>query len=81
MSPNAGDKPWHVPQANDNQDDGRSTAGNVIDGAAEVTGGALEAASGALDLAGGCLDGCSGCSLAVLVTLSAAAGTAMAFFR
>lgn len=76
-------KPWHKPSppADGGTADAGSAAGNLVDGAAEVAGGALEVAGGALDVAGGCLDGCSGCSLAILVTLFAAAGTAMAFFR
>ena len=93
MSPNAGggnSKPWNKPQPqpDEGQNDGGSTAGNIIDGAAEVAGGALDAvgsvvegAGSVLEGAGGCLDGCSGCSLAILVTLLATAGTAMAVFR
>ena len=86
-------KPWHKPQPGD--DGNNSTAadagnalGGLAEGAADVAGGALEAtgsvadaAGGVLEGAGGCLDGCSGCSLAILVTLFAAAGTATALFR
>jgi hypothetical protein len=50
-------------------------------GALEGAGSALEGAGSALDVAGGCLDGCGGCSLAILLTLFAAAGTAMALLR
>lgn len=92
MNPNAGDgapKPWNVPQPppEDQNTQSGSTAGNIIEGAGELASGALEAvgsvAEGAgslLEGAGGCLDGCSGCSLAILITLFATAGTAMAFF-
>jgi hypothetical protein len=52
-------------------------AGTVADAA----GSALEGAGSALEAAGGCADGCGGCSLAILVTLFAAAGTAVAIFR
>jgi hypothetical protein len=69
--------------------------GNLIDAGVDVTSGALDAAGSvadaagsalegagsALEAAGGCLDGCGGCSLALLVTLFAATGTAMALFR
>jgi hypothetical protein len=57
---------------------------NVAGGAAEIAdaaGSALEGAGGALEAAGGCLEGCRSCSLAVLLMLFAAAGTAMALFR
>lgn len=52
-------------------------AGTVADAA----GIALEGAGSAIDAAGGCAEGCGGCSLAILVTLFAAAGTAVAIFR
>ena len=87
-------KPWHKqPQPPTNEDDtpavvDGSGTGDVIDAGLNVAGGALDAAGTAidaagtaLDAAGGCLDGCGGCSLALLVTLFAAAGTAMALFR
>jgi hypothetical protein len=54
-------------------------AGNVAGGAIEVAGGVLEGAGEAA--AGGCAEGCGGCSLAVLVTLFATAGTALACCR
>src|SRR5262245_26215931 len=61
------------------------TAGGAIEAVGNVAGGAIEAAGevagGALEAAGGCADGCGGCSLALLVTLFAAASTAMAIFR
>lgn len=69
---------------------GASLGAEIIGGAAEVAGavagGAIEAAGevagGAIEIAaGGCAEGCSGCSLAVLVLLFAAAGSAMGFFR
>ena len=56
-------------------------AAGAIEGAGEVAGAAIEGAGSALEVASGCADGCSGCSLALLVTLFAAAGTAMAIFR
>jgi hypothetical protein len=49
--------------------------------AADAAGSALEGAGSAFDAAGGCLEGCGSCSLAVLLMLFAAAGTAMALFR
>jgi len=87
MNPNASGgnpKPWNRPQSGDeNQNnnaaaDGGSAAGEIVGGALEATG---EIVGGALEVAGGCLDGCSGCSIAILITLFATAGTAMAVFR
>ena len=80
-------KPWHKPQQDHEQAEAESgnavgdLAAGAVEGAGEVAGAALEGASAALDVAGGCADGCSGCSLALLITLFAATGTAMAFFR
>ena len=49
---------------------------------ADTAGSALEGAGSVLEAAGGgCVEGCGGCSLAILVTLFAAAGTAVAIFR
>jgi hypothetical protein len=84
VSPDEGaPKPWHKPQPGDENDnssaaDAGSNAANIIGGVAE---GAGEIAGGALEVAGGCADGCGGCSLAILITLFAAGGTAMALFR
>ena len=58
-----------------------AVAGGAIEAAGEVAGSAIEGAGSALEAAGGCAEGCGGCSLAVLVTLFAAAGSAMAYFR
>ena len=92
MNPSAGDgaKPWNIPQPqpDDGTNDGTSPGGKMVEGAAEVVGGvvegAAEVAGAGLEVAGGCLggvaDGCGGCSLAILITLFAAAGSAMAFF-
>jgi hypothetical protein len=54
---------------------------NIAGDALGAAGSALDAAGSVLEGAGGCLDGCGGCSLALLVTLFAAANTAMALFR
>src|SRR5688572_27836500 len=76
--------------------EGAGLVGDIVSGAGDLAGGAIEvvgsvaagaiegagsAAGAALEGAGGCADGCGGCSLAILVTLFAAAGTAMALFR
>lgn len=65
-----------------------SGAGEVLSGAvdalgsaADAIGGVVEGAGNVLEGASGCLDGCSGCSLALLVTLFVAAGTAWAMFN
>lgn len=60
---------------------GAEIAGTVAEGAAEAVGAvASGAAEGLGAAAGGLADGCSGCSLAVLVILFSAAGTAYAAF-
>ena len=76
--------------------EGASLGADIVSGAADIAGGAIEVvgnvaagaiegagevAGAAIEGAGGCADGCGGCSLALLITLFAAAGTAMAFFR
>ncbi len=53
----------------------------ALDAAAEGAGAAIEGAGAAIEAVGGVAEGCVGCSLAVLITLFAAAGSAMAFFR
>ncbi len=53
-------------------------AGDVVAGGAEVVG---EVASGALEGIGAVAEGCGSCSLAVLVMLFAAVGTAFALVR
>lgn len=61
--------------------DGVGSAADLVSGAADLASGVADVAGGTLEVLGGCADGCGGCSLAVLVTLFAAAGSAMAFFR
>ena len=56
-------------------------AAGAIEGAGELAGAAIEGAGGALEVAGGCAEGCGGCSLALLVLMFAAAGSALALFR
>ncbi len=52
-------------------------AAEGIDGAGAV----IEGAGGGLEAVGGCLEGCGGCSLALLLVLFAATGSAVAFLR
>lgn len=60
---------------------GAEVAGTVAEGAAEAVGAvASGAAEGLGAAAGGLADGCGGCSLALLVMLFTAAGTAYAAF-
>jgi hypothetical protein len=83
-------KPWNKPQDDHEKQnvdilgDGGlvdSAGADIISAASNAGGSVVEGAGAALDVAGGCADGCAGCSLAILVTLFAAAGTAMALFR
>ncbi|HJZ57275.1 MAG TPA: hypothetical protein VKE74_20060 [Gemmataceae bacterium] len=54
-------------------------SGDLIADISDAAGGVMEGAGSALD--GAALEGCGSCSVAVLVALTLAAGTAMAVFR
>ncbi len=61
-------------------DDASSGISDGVGGVLDVVGSVGEATSAGLETAGGCFEGCS-CSLAVVISLTAATGTAYAFFR